>query len=73
MRESWARDAGMRIDHLLVGPGLPIVATGVDRDVRGQAGASDHAPAWLEVMAAEDRAASAMTGTKKPESPGRTG
>jgi exodeoxyribonuclease III len=48
-RNRWPRDAGLRIDHLLLG--LPLVprlaAAGVDREVRGREGASDHAPAWI--------------------------
>ena len=49
MRGAWARDAGMRIDHLLVSPQLVMTGAGVDRWVRGQEGASDHAPAWVGV------------------------
>jgi exodeoxyribonuclease-3 len=48
-RNRWQRDAGLRLDHLLLSPSLKgrLVAAGVDREVRGQAGASDHAPAWV--------------------------
>jgi exodeoxyribonuclease-3 len=47
-RDRWARDAGLRLDHLLLSPGVAerLADAGVDRDVRGEAGASDHAPAW---------------------------
>ena len=50
-RDAWARDAGLRIDHLLVSPALleRLVDAGVDRSVRGRTGASDHAPAWIEL------------------------
>lgn len=50
-RNSFARDAGLRIDHLLLSPGLDtrLVAAGVDREVRAQEKASDHAPAWIEL------------------------
>ena len=50
-RDSWARDAGLRIDHLLVSPALlPRLVDGrVDRDVRGRPNASDHAPVWMEL------------------------
>ncbi len=53
LRESWGRDAGMRLDHLLLSPALAgrLVGGGVDRWVRGEAGASDHAPAWVELGA----------------------
>ena len=48
-RDRWRRDAGLRIDHLLLSPPLAsrLAQAGVDRDVRGEAGASDHAPAWI--------------------------
>ena len=50
MRKRWERDAGLRIDHLLIGPGrFEILDAGVDRLVRGEPGASDHAPAWADV------------------------
>lgn len=51
MRKRWERNAGLRIDHLLVNAVLRkrLRAAGVDRDVRAQPDASDHAPAWIEV------------------------
>ena len=50
-RQHWQRDAGLRIDHLLLNARLApaLAASGVDRWVRGQEHASDHAPAWVEV------------------------
>lgn len=50
-RNRWQRDAGMRLDHLLLSPAaLPrLTGGGVNRDVRGQDDASDHAPAWIEL------------------------
>jgi len=50
-RERWARDAGLRLDHLLVSPDLAprLTDAGVDKSVRGQEGASDHAPAWVQL------------------------
>jgi exodeoxyribonuclease III len=50
-RNRWPRDAGLRLDHLLLSPDLSsgLVAAGVDKSVRGQDGASDHAPAWVEL------------------------
>jgi exodeoxyribonuclease-3 len=50
LRGAWARDAGMRLDHLLLSERIAprLVAAGVDRDVRGAENASDHAPAWIE-------------------------
>ena len=46
---AFARDAGMRIDHLLLSPDLVprLTGAGVDRDERGRPGASDHAPTWI--------------------------
>jgi exodeoxyribonuclease III len=48
-RDRWRRNAGLRLDHLLLSPPLVsrLAEAGVDRDVRGQEGASDHAPAWI--------------------------
>lgn len=47
-RDRWRRDAGLRLDHILLSPSLAprLDSAGVDRDVRGWEGASDHAPAW---------------------------
>lgn len=50
-RDSVARDAGMRIDHLLLTPtaATRLHQAGVDRHLRTEPGASDHAPAWIEL------------------------
>jgi exodeoxyribonuclease III len=50
-RDRWPRDAGLRLDHLLVSPVLAprLKKAGVDRTVRGEEGASDHAPAWIVI------------------------
>lgn len=50
-RNAYQRDAGLRIDHLLLSPALAgrLVATGVYRDVRGWEKASDHAPTWIDL------------------------
>jgi exodeoxyribonuclease III len=50
-RDHWARDAGLRLDHLLLSPSLAdrLVDAGVDRWVRAEPGASDHAPTWIEL------------------------
>jgi exodeoxyribonuclease-3 len=49
--ERWPKDKGMRLDHLLLSPAIAdrIAGGGVDRWVRGEENASDHAPAWIEV------------------------
>jgi exodeoxyribonuclease-3 len=48
---SWRRNAGLRIDHLLLNPAAArrLAAAGVDRDVRGWDRASDHAPVWADL------------------------
>ena len=53
-RKHWERDAGLRIDHLLLNAKLAacLAGAGVDRWVRGEEHASDHAPAWIEIDAA---------------------
>lgn len=53
MRNRWPRNAGLRIDHLLLSRKLArgLLDAGVDRDIRGAAGASDHAPAWVTIKA----------------------
>ncbi len=49
LRHRWPNDKGLRIDHLLLSPGLcdQLADAGVDRWARGLEGASDHAPAWI--------------------------
>ncbi|MCX5480145.1 exodeoxyribonuclease III [Kaistia geumhonensis] len=61
LRNAYGRDAGLRIDHLLLSPDLvPRLATaGVDRAVRGWEKASDHAPAWITLEPAK-------TATRRP-------
>jgi exodeoxyribonuclease III len=51
MRKRWERDAGLRIDHLLLNAELSarLVEAGVDKAVRGKVDASDHAPVWIDV------------------------
>ena len=48
-RNRWPRDAGLRLDHLLLNPDLAprLKKAGIDKAVRGQEGASDHAPMWI--------------------------
>ena len=49
--ERFTRNAGLRIDHLLLSPELAprLKAAGVDRDVRALEKTSDHAPTWIEL------------------------
>jgi exodeoxyribonuclease III len=60
-RDRWARDAGLRLDHVLLSPKVAerLVEAGVDRQVRGEDGASDHAPAWVMLGARRRRKSSA--------------
>jgi exodeoxyribonuclease-3 len=46
---AWQRDAGFRIDHLLLSPIAAdrLTGAGVDKDYRGREKASDHAPTWV--------------------------
>ena len=46
LRDRWPRDAGLRIDYLA---SKRLIASGIDRSVRGEDGASDHAPVWIEL------------------------
>ncbi|MGZ5583057.1 MAG: exodeoxyribonuclease III, partial [Usitatibacter sp.] len=48
-RKHWERNAGLRIDHLLLSSDLAprLVDAGVDTWVRGLEKPSDHAPAWI--------------------------
>jgi len=50
-RGAFARNSGIRMDHLLLAPPLRqrLTAAGVNRDVRGWEKTSDHAPAWIEL------------------------
>jgi exodeoxyribonuclease-3 len=48
-RNRWQRNAGLRIDHLLLSPGVAprLAGANVDREQRGKEKASDHAPTWV--------------------------
>jgi len=48
-RNAYGRDAGLRIDHLLLSPAIAgrLFDAGVDRLVRGWEKSSDHAPVWV--------------------------
>ena len=60
-RNRWPLDKGMRLDHFLLSPTVcdRLVDGGVDRWVRGEENASDHAPAWVVL---------GSSGRKMPES-----
>jgi exodeoxyribonuclease-3 len=50
-RDAFGRDAGLRIDHLLLSPALApaLRGAGVDRFQRAKEKPSDHAPTWVEL------------------------
>ena len=52
-RDAYGRDAGLRIDHLLLSPSLAdrLEDAQVDRHVRGWEKTSDHAPTWIRLAA----------------------
>jgi exodeoxyribonuclease III len=75
MRNRWPRDAGLRLDHILLSPDLAarLKASEVDRDVRGEPNASDHAPVWVELGAAKRaRKVPAPRQTRAKASTGKT-
>ena len=49
--ERWPKDKGMRLDHFLLSPSVAkkLDGGGIDRWVRGEPNASDHAPAWISL------------------------
>ena len=78
-RQHWQRNSGLRIDHLLLNTRLApaLVGAGVDAWVRGEEGASDHAPTWVELdllklgpaaanKSAAKRAPAKKTAAKRP-------
>ena len=56
-RNAYTRNAGLRIDHLLLNPSAAqrLASAGVDRDVRGWERASDHAPTWATLAPPANR------------------
>ena len=50
-RNAFGRDAGLRLDHLMLSPALAarLVAADVDRGPRAREKTSDHAPTWIEL------------------------
>lgn len=63
-RNAYGRNAGLRIDHLLLSPALAdrLIDAQVDRDVRGWEKTSDHAPVWIQLA---DEAKSRSKPTRK--------
>ncbi|UKE65596.1 exodeoxyribonuclease III [Xanthomonas graminis] len=73
-RQHWQRDAGLRIDHLLLNPPLAarLLDAGVDRWVRDLPHASDHAPTWIALTTAAKRGVVAAS-ADKATGPAKTG
>ncbi|ATE64760.1 exodeoxyribonuclease III [Rhizorhabdus dicambivorans] len=63
-RNAFVRDAGLRIDHLLLSPALAdrLLAAEVDSHVRGWEKTSDHAPVWIELGEGKRRRAKRQPG-----------
>ncbi|WP_026632783.1 exodeoxyribonuclease III, partial [Dyadobacter alkalitolerans] len=56
LRDAYGRNAGLRLDHLLLSPQIAgrLIGAGVDTHVRGWEKSSDHAPAWIELLEDEN-------------------
>ncbi len=67
-RQHWQKNSGLRIDHLLLSPDLAprLQDAGVDRWVRDQEHASDHAPTWITLKGD-------ASGAAKPTKSGKHG
>jgi exodeoxyribonuclease-3 len=71
-RNAYGRNAGLRIDHLLLSPALAerLIDSQVDVAVRGWDKTSDHAPAWVELS--DGKKPPRRTGLHRRKNPGRT-
>jgi exodeoxyribonuclease III len=74
-RNRWQRDAGLRLDHILLSPDVAgrLAAAGVDRHVRGRDNASDHAPVWIELADGPARSAASRGATRRSAPKDRSG
>lgn len=73
-RNRWRRDAGLRLDHILMSPALKerLQDVGVDRETRGKEGASDHAPVWVRLRDPTRRRTAASRNARAPAAPAPT-
>ena len=73
LRQRWPSDKGMRLDHLLLSPDLAprLKGAGVSRAARGEEGASDHAPTWIELDLARARASRTSAARQATSRPSR--
>lgn len=69
-RNHWPRNAGLRIDHLLLSKPLQarLADAGVDRWVRDRPKASDHAPTWILLRDAVKKRATRAPSRAAPRS-----
>jgi exodeoxyribonuclease-3 len=67
-RQHWQRNAGLRIDHILLNEELAprLKKAGVDSWVRGEAHASDHAPVWVRLAPVPTRKPAARKAERSP-------
>lgn len=72
-RNSWPRNAGIRIDHLLLSPSIAgrLKSAGVDREVRGWPKTSDHAPTWITLKKASAKKPASKSGSTRARSRAR--
>ena len=73
-RNAWGRDAGLRIDHVLLSPSVAkrLNDAGVDREVRGWEKASDHAPTWVDLAEVGGRPTARSGGPRGRRPPSRS-
>ena len=71
-RNAFGRNAGLRIDHMLLSPPLAdrLIDAQVDVAVRGWDKSSDHAPVWVELS--DGRKSSRRSGQRQRENLGRS-
>ena len=67
-RNAYTRNAGLRIDHLLLSPALAtrLDDAQVDKHVRGWEKTSDHAPVWVQLKDSSDHPAADASRGRKP-------
>ena len=67
LRNAYGRNAGLRLDHLLLSPKLAgrLLKAKVDKEIRGWDKASDHAPVWIELGNAKKRTPASKKATSK--------
>jgi exodeoxyribonuclease III len=74
MRNRWERDGGLRLDHILLSSTLTerLQSAGVDRQTRGMADASDHAPVWVRLWDVPNRGDGPLRGASSQRIAART-